>query len=185
MDHQPFEDWLLNDERLTAGEEWELNLHLRSCTQCATLARANRVLRAAPMSRPPAGFVLRFQEKLIAERKAQRIRNIAGLALILAVGLGVIFLLTPAYLTGVSTSPTQLVLGWSTRLIYIGLTLRSISQTGNMFIDLIALIPTNVWLLSFAALVGGGFVWFASSKRFTRYLEKRERKHSAASGERQ
>ena len=183
MDHQPFEDWLLNDERLNAGEEWELNLHLRSCTQCATLARANHVLRAAPMSRPPAGFTLRFQEKLIAERKAQRIRNIAGLTLILAVGLCVILLLAPAYMTEVSlsASPTQLAVTWSTRLVYIGLALRSMSQTGNMFLDLVSLIPVNIWLLSLAVLAGVGFFLFSSSKKFTHILEARERKRSAAS----
>lgn len=182
MDHQPFEDWLLNDDRLTAGEEWELNLHLRGCPQCASLARANRVLRAAPMSTPPVGFALRFQEKLAAERAAQRIRNVAGLALILAVGLGMILLLVPAYMTEISSSPTQLAVTWSTRLVYIGLALRSMSQTGNMFIDLIALIPSNLWLLSFAALSGSGFFLFSSSKRFTHFLEVRERKRSAASG---
>lgn len=185
MDHQPFEDWLLNDERLTAGEEWELNLHLRSCAQCAILARANRALRAAPMSRPPTGFTLRFQEKLAAERKAHRIRNIVGLAMILAVGLGVILLLAPVYMSEVSTSPTQLMVAWSTRLVYLGLALRSMSQTGNMFIDIFSLIPSNIWLLSFAALTGGGFFVFSSSKRFTRFLETRERKRSAASGNQQ
>lgn len=185
MDHQPFENWLLNDERLTAGEEWELNLHLRSCTQCGALARANRILRDAPISRPPAGFVLRFQEKLAAERQAQRIRNIAGLALILAVGLGVILLIAPAYMTEVSlsSSPTQLAVTWSTRLVYIGLALRSMSQTGNLFNDIVSRIPSNVWLLFLAAMTGFGFFLFSSSKRFTHFLEMRERKRSAASSD--
>lgn len=185
MDHQPFEDWLLNDDRLTAGEEWELNLHLRGCQQCAALANANRVLRAAPMTVPPVGFALRFQGKLVAERKAKRIRNIVGLAMILAIGLGVILLLAPAYMTEISSSPTQLAVTWSTRLVYIGLALRSMSQTGNIFADVTALIPSNVWVLSFAALAGGGFLWFSSSRKFTRFLEMRGRSHSTASGDQQ
>jgi hypothetical protein len=184
MNHQPFEDWLLNDERLTAGEEWELNLHLRGCTQCAKLAHTNRVLRAAPTSTPPAGFVLRFQEKLIAERKAKRIRNMLGLTLILVVGLGVILLLVPAYMTEISTSPTQLAVTWSTRLVYIGLTLRSIAQTGNLFADLTAIVPSYVWVLSLTALVGSAFLWLFSSRRFTRFLEARGRNQSATFGDR-
>ena len=180
MDHQPFEDWLLNDERLTAGEEWELNLHLRGCAQCGKLARANRVLRAAPVATPPVGFALRFQQKLAAERKAKRIRNILGLTLILVVGMGVMFLLLPLYMNEISSSPTQLAVAWSTRLVYIGLTLRSIAQTGNLFTDAAEFVPSYVWLLSLTALIGSGFFWLFSSRRFTRFLEARGRNHSSA-----
>jgi hypothetical protein len=180
MNHQPFEDWLLNDDRLTAGEEWELNLHLRGCAECARLAQANHALRAAPISAPSVGFVLRFQEKLIAERKAKRIRNILGLTLILVVGLGVILLLVPAYMNEISTSPTQLAVTWSTRLVYIGLTLRSIAQTGNLFADVATFVPSYVWLLSLTALIGSGFLWLFSSRRFTRFLEARGRNRQSA-----
>ena len=181
MDHQPFEDWLLNDEHLTAGEEWELNLHLRSCRQCATLARANRILRAAPMSKPPTGFTLRFQEKLAAERKAKRIRTVLGLTLILVVGIGIILWIAPAYLTDIASSPTQLAVTWSTRLVYIGLALRSMMQTRDAVTDVATFVPPYVWALSLTALLGTGFLWFSSSHRFTRFLEMRSRKRSAAS----
>src|SRR4029079_9684192 len=101
-------------EHLTAVQERELRMHLRSCPECTALAQANRALRAAPMSTPPTGFTLRFQERLAAERKAQRLRKILGLTLILIVGIGVVLFLAPAYLTYVSSSPAQLAVTWIT-----------------------------------------------------------------------
>ena len=38
MNHRPFEDWLLEDQRLTSDEERELQAHLRVCTSCAAIA---------------------------------------------------------------------------------------------------------------------------------------------------
>jgi len=181
MDHQPFEDWLLNDERLTAGEEWELNLHLRSCEQCAALARANHVLRAAPMSKPPVSFMMHFQARLIAERKAKRIRNVIELTLIMLVGIGVILLLVPAYMNEVSSSPAQLAVMWSTRLIYIGLALRTMTETRGALTDVAIFVPPYVWALSFTALIGSCLLWFFSSRKFTHFLEMRSRNQSVAS----
>lgn len=184
MNHQPFEDWLLNDEHLTAGEEWELKLHLSSCAHCAKLAHANRILRAAPMSTPPNGFMLHFQQKLAAERRAKLIRNIIGLTLILVVGTGVIFLLAPAYLSDTSLSSTQLAVTWSTRLIYLGVALRALSQNGNVFTVAATYVPSYIWVLTLLALVGSVFFWFSSSQRFTGFIETRQRKRSAAGNRR-
>lgn len=184
MNHQPFEDWLLNDEHLTAGEEWELKLHVRGCAHCAKLAHANRVLRSAPMSTPPASFMLHFQQKLAAERRAQLIRNILGLTLILVVGIGVILVLAPAYLADTSLSPTQLAVTWSTRLVYIGLALRALMQNGNVFTVAATYVPSYIWALIFTALVGSGFFWLSSSRKFTGFIETRQRNRSAAGNRR-
>jgi hypothetical protein len=39
MDHRPYEDWLLDDERLTPEQDRDLRIHLRNCPECAALAR--------------------------------------------------------------------------------------------------------------------------------------------------
>jgi hypothetical protein len=182
MDHRPYETWLLDDERLTAGQERELHLHLQGCAQCAALSRANRTLRAAPMSVPPAGFALRFQERLAAERKAQHLRNILGIALILVVGIGVVLWLVPTYLTYASLSPAQLGATWIANLMVIGLALLTMLQTGNAWLAA-AFVPSYVWILAFALLVGIGFFWLFSSRRFTRFLQMRGRRDSATPGD--
>src|SRR5258706_4760089 len=169
MDHQPYENWLLDDERLTAEQERDLHAHLRNCPQCAALGRANMILRAAPMSVPSAGFVSRLQVRLAAQRKAQRLRNILGLTLVLVVGTSVLLLLVPPYLVLLSSSPAQLTATWITNLIYVGLTLQDASQNGNTLLNVVAaLVPSYVWAFSLALAGGIGFLWVFSSQRFVR-----------------
>ncbi len=169
MDHRPYENWLLDDERLTAEQERDLRAHLRNCPECAALGRANMALRAAPMSVPPAGFVPRLQVRLAAQRKAQRLRNFFGLTLILVIGISVLLLLVPPYLVYLSSSPAQLAAAWITNLVYVGLTLREVSQNGNTLLNVIAsFVPSYVWALSFALVGGGGFLWVFSSQRLAR-----------------
>ncbi len=182
MDHRSYKSWLLDDERLTAGQERELRLHLQGCPECAGLAQANRALRAAPMSTPPAGFALRFQERLAAERKAQRLRKILGLSLILVVGVGVVFFLATVYMRYVSLSPAQLAVTWIANLTTLGLTLRTVGQTGNTLL-VATFIPPYAWALASALLVGVSFFGLFSSRRFTRFLQMRGRRNSAASGD--
>ena len=167
MDHRPYENWLLDDERLTAEQERDLRAHLRNCPECAGLSRANMALRAAPMSVPPAGFVSRLQVRLAAQRRAQRVRNIFGLTLILVIGVSVLLLSVPPYLVYLSSSPGQLAAAWITNLVYVGLTLQNASQNGDTLLNVIAsFVPSSVWALSFVLVGGGGFLWVFSSRRF-------------------
>jgi len=47
MNHQPFEEWLLNDKNLTPAESRELDLHLRTCVHCTSLSATGLALRSA------------------------------------------------------------------------------------------------------------------------------------------
>ena len=73
MNHQPFEEWLLNDKNLTPSETRELDLHLRTCVHCTALSATGLALRSANMIAPAAGFTLRFQQRLAAQKIAERI----------------------------------------------------------------------------------------------------------------
>ena len=169
MDHQPYENWLLDDERLTAEQERDLRAHLRNCPDCAALSRANLALRAAPMSVPPLGFVPRLQVRLAAQRKAQRWRNIFGLTLILVIGISVLLFAVPPYLVYLSSSPAQLAATWITNLVYFGLTLQDVSQNSGTFLSAIApFVPVYVWGLLIALVGGIGLLIVLSSRRFAR-----------------
>jgi len=169
MDHQPYENWLLNDERLTAVQERDLRTHLRNCPECSALSQANMVLRAAPMSVPPAGFVLRFQVRLAAQRRAQRLRNIFGITLILVIGMSVLLLSVPPYLVYLSSSPAQLAATWITNLVYVGVNLQDVNQNSAALLSVIAsFVPSYVWALSVALLGGSGFLWAMSTPTFAR-----------------
>ncbi|MFH1908260.1 MAG: hypothetical protein ABIL11_12905, partial [Chloroflexota bacterium] len=78
MNHRPFEDWMLEDQTMTAEQKRELQAHLRMCTRCTALAEVNLALGSARLVAPASGFVDRFQARLEAQRQAQRKRNFWG-----------------------------------------------------------------------------------------------------------
>jgi hypothetical protein len=170
MDHRPYEDWLLDDERLTPEKERDLRSHLRTCADCAALARANQALRAAPMSVPAAGFAVRFQARLAAERKVQRRRSFFGWTLLLLVGMAALFFLVRPYLAYLSWSPAQLAATWLSNLVYIGLTARAMSLIGNTLLDVfVSFVPSYVWAASFALFGGIGSLWVLSFRKLGRF----------------
>jgi hypothetical protein len=169
MVHQPYETWLLDDERLTPEQERDLRLHLRTCVTCTALARANLTLRAAPMSAPAQGFALRFQARLAAERKAQRQRSFIGLTLLLLVGTAVLLWLTGPYLALFAQSPARMVTSWVSNLVYLGLTLRAVGLIGNTLLGMLSsFVPSYAWALSFALFGGIGSLWALSFRRLGR-----------------
>jgi hypothetical protein len=175
MDHRPYEDWLLDDERLTPEQDRDLRIHLRNCPECAALARANLTLRSAPVSPPAEGFALRFQTRLAVERKIQRRRSLIGLFLMAVVGVVGLFWLLSPYLPYLTLSPTQLVSLWISNLVYLALTARVMGAIGNTLLNVLAsFVPSYVWALSVALLGGTGFLWTFSFRRVGKYS------HSAA-----
>jgi hypothetical protein len=172
MDHRPYEDWLLNDERLTPEQDRDLRIHLRSCPECAALTRGNLALRSAPVTAPAEGFALRFQVRLAAERKVQRRRSLIGLFLMGVVGVGgLVWLLSP-YLPYLMLPPTQLASLWISNLVYLALTARALGVLGNTLLNVLAsFVPTYVWALSLALLGGTGFLWTFSVRRVVKYSQ--------------
>jgi hypothetical protein len=172
MDHRPYEDWLLDDERLTSEQDRDLRIHLRSCPECAALARANMALRSAPVTVPAEGFALRFQVRLAAERKIQRRRSLIGLFLMVVVGVGGLFWLLSPYLSYLTLPPEQLASLWISNLVYLALTARVLGVLGNTLLNVLAsFVPTYVWALSLALLGGTGFLWTFSVRRVGKYSQ--------------
>jgi hypothetical protein len=72
MNHQPYEDLLLDDAPLTPGEKELLGQHLAVCLQCARLEQSLRALdhefKMAPAVSPAIGFTSRWQASLPARR---------------------------------------------------------------------------------------------------------------------
>jgi hypothetical protein len=166
MDHRPYENWLLDDEHLTAEQERDLRTHLRNCPECAALGRGNTALRAAPVFEPAPGFALRFQVRLAAERKVQRRRSLIGWTLLALIGMGVLLTLVTPYLDYFS-SPVQLVMTLMDNLVFIGLTLRTLSLIGNTLLNvLVSFVPPYVWVLSSVLFSGMGALWIFSFRKF-------------------
>jgi hypothetical protein len=94
MDHQPFEDWLINDQPLTPVEKHYLDVHIRTCKYCAALVETGLELHSVRMVSPMPGFAGRFWKRLAARRIADRRRRQWGLIVFLLGGAGLLFWLT-------------------------------------------------------------------------------------------
>lgn len=172
MDHRPYEDWLLNDERLNPEEDRDLRVHLRNCPECAALARANLTLRSAPVTNPAAGFTQRFQSRLAEQRKIQWRRSLIGLSLLAIVGTISLFWIFLPYLPYLRLPPGQLASMWISNLVYLALTARALGALGITLLNVLAsLVPPYAWALSMLLLGGMGFLWTVSFRRVGKFLQ--------------
>ena len=73
MNHQPYEEMLLGDSKLSPVEKDKLMQHLTICPQCAKLEQSLRTLdhefKTTPVASPAPGFTMRWQASLPARRK--------------------------------------------------------------------------------------------------------------------
>ena len=73
MNHQPYENMLLDDRQLTPDEKEKLAQHLEVCPQCTRLEQSLRALdhefKGAEILAPAVGFSSRWQASLPAWRK--------------------------------------------------------------------------------------------------------------------
>ena len=172
MDHRPFKDWLLNDDSLTPEQDRDLRVHLRTCSECSALERANLSLRSAAALAPAAGFTLRFQTRLIAQRKLQRRRTFIGLFLLALVGIGVSLWYLSPYLPYLALPPDRLASLWINSMVNFALITRALQVlVGALFNVALSLIPADVWMLLtillcvFAFLLAASFRWVGKAVR--------------------
>ncbi|HUG33495.1 MAG TPA: hypothetical protein VMJ90_01905 [Anaerolineales bacterium] len=169
MNHQPFEEWLLNDMPLTAEQKRQLDSHVRNCTYCAALARTEKVLHAARLASPAPGFVTRFQARLAAKIAADRRRLWIGSIVFTMSGLAFLALIGMPYLASFVASPAQ----WITVLVEWGVflltTLLATAQAGAVILDVIGdFLPPFAWMVLISALGGLSLLWSVSIWRFVR-----------------
>src|SRR5258706_12521295 len=107
MNHQPFEEWLLNDKPLTPTEKRELDAHLRTCKHCTALTETGFALRSARVVKPAAGFALRFQQRLAMQKIVERRRRLRGLIALILTGVGLLSWFAAPYLYVLISSPVQ------------------------------------------------------------------------------
>ena len=169
MDHQHFEELLLNDEPIAREENVALQAHLRVCPKCAALAQANRALNHVVMAAPVSGFATRFQVRLAARRKAQRRRDLFG-GLILffsAVGLG-IWLALPILPTALF-SPSTLLTAWANTLASTLSLFQAVVEAGGVILRVMArFIPSETWFLSLSFFSLLTFGWMLSIQKVAR-----------------
>jgi hypothetical protein len=79
MNHQPFRDWLLSEDALSAEQAQSLQNHLSECESCSQITSAwkevEKAIHAAPQAEPKPGFVNRWQAQLAMHEAHQQKRQ--------------------------------------------------------------------------------------------------------------
>jgi hypothetical protein len=168
MNHQPFEDWLLEDQHLTAQQERDLQTHLRGCTSCSAIAGANLALRSAREAIPADGFTERFGIRLAAWRREQRWRQILGTIVLVFGGLTLLYWLTGSIVWTVLRSPSAWITAAVGYFVFFLASAHLITEVSRILLDALRnLIPPGGWLALSLVFAGLGFLWTVSLRRFT------------------
>jgi hypothetical protein len=76
MNHQPFEDWMLGEDKLTREQQKALQDHLLVCPTCTSLNQSwqgvQKVILTSPQVAPLPGFSNRWKEHLAQKRAIQQ-----------------------------------------------------------------------------------------------------------------
>jgi hypothetical protein len=169
MNHQPFEDWLLNDMPITHEQKRELDLHIRSCSHCSALAETGLALRSVKKVAPQPGFANRFQVRLVQRKLVERRRRIWGAVLFTFGGLAMLMWILSPFLVSFISAPATWIsvfVGWG---VFIVTTLRALTEAGSVFLRIIPdLLSPLAWMVLFSAFAGVSLLWSVSIWRFIR-----------------
>jgi hypothetical protein len=169
MNHQPFEDWLLNEQPLNSRQKLELEVHMRMCTYCSALAETGKALHSVKKVSPAAGFTARFQSRLAVQRAAERRRRLWGSVVFTLGGLVMLMWLAGPYMASFFAAPATwiaVLVEWG---VFVITTLRAVAQASSVLLDVIpGFLSPFAWMVLFSAVAGISLLWSVSIWRLTR-----------------
>ena len=169
MNHQPFEEWLLNEKLISPKERLDLDAHLRICSYCSALAETGKALRAVKKVSPAAGFSARFQARLVAQRAAELRRKRWGAILFTFGGLVMLMWIAGPYLAAFFAAPAAWIAALVEWGIYVITTLQAVGQAGSVLLRVLpGFVSPFVFMVLVSALAGIGLLWSVSIWRFVR-----------------
>lgn len=168
MNHQPFEEWLLNDKNLTPAEKRELNLHLRTCSHCTALSATGLALRSANVAAPAAGFSMRFQQRLAAQKIAERRRKLWGMLVLILGGVTLLGWFAAPYIYTFLSAPVEWVTVIIGYFLFAMTSLQALAEVVTVMIRIVSdFMPPYLWMVLVSALAGFGLLWIISIWRFS------------------
>jgi hypothetical protein len=169
MNHRPFEDWLLDDQLLDPAQKRDLDAHLRTCESCSAIAESNLALRSARLVAPAPGFTVRFQERLVLARRAQRRRTLLGTLFFSLGGMLLLAILAGPTLFFMIGSPAEWLSGMVQALLFLYTTALAVAEAGSIFFRVLPdFMSPFAWLVLLSTLSGLGLLWSVSIWRLTR-----------------
>jgi hypothetical protein len=171
MNHQPFRDWLVSGDELSAEQDRALKDHLLDCESCRELESSWKELeielKRSPSLSPEPGFVMRWQANLAeCHQQQQRLRGWLMLGGI-ACGAAVMLVLIVVQLWALIQPPDTFLAAWFTRLMGI----LSIFFTLQNLVASFSL-PGPLYTLAGLALLFGlvsfmSVLWLATYRKFS------------------
>ena len=172
MSHQPYETWLLSDEKLNEEQEKTLQTHLDDCHQCQMLSNSWTQVESMMMTNaspePAPGFQLRFQQRLALDRQRRQQRKmwfltlgLAGLASLIFLGLTVISLFSTSFTYEISQAFASFARSLAHITHFVGLG-QSIIKANPVLLLLVAVLGIGGGSASITLIV----TWLSSLIRF-------------------
>ena len=169
MNHQPFEDWLLNDKPITQEQKRELDMHMRTCAYCAALAETGIELKSVKKASPQPGFTNRFQVRLAERKIAEQRRRLWGSALFTVGGLILLMWLFSPYLFSFLSAPATGIAAFIQWGVFVLTTMQALAQAGSVFVKILPdFLSPFAWMVLLSAFAGVSLLWTVSIWRFVR-----------------
>jgi hypothetical protein len=169
MNHQPFEDWLLNDKPITQEEKRELDLHMRTCAYCAALAETGVALKSSKKASPKPGFTARFEARLAERKLLEQRRRMWGSVLFTVGGLVLLMWLSSPYLFSFLSAPATWIAALVQWAVFIVTTLEALAQAGSVFVKILPdFLSPFAWMVLLSAVAGVVLLWTVLIWRFVR-----------------
>jgi hypothetical protein len=168
MSHQPFELWLLEDQKLDPEQKRVLQAHLQTCVHCSALVETGLQLRSVREAEPAAGFTSRFQQRLSVYKLAERRRKFWGMILFVVGGLAVLGWFAGPVLAPLVASPAEWIALLLSYLFFIFASVQALSDVGLVLVRVVpGFVPPFAYLVLTSALAGVGLLWIISIWRLT------------------
>jgi len=167
MNHRPFEEWLLDEQRLTSEQARELQTHLHACPSCTAVAEINLALRSAPHLSPAPGFSRRFQQRLRRYHRTQRQRQALGMLTLLLGSAGLLYGLAGPLVQEVMRSPAQWLIIAVQSLLFVVMLIQAVGAA----VQVIALLSPAAGFLTLALVGALALLWVSAIRHTTRPLQ--------------
>jgi len=160
MNHQPFENWILDESQLSVEEKQELAHHLRDCPDCDRIAKGwssvHRTIQASQMKSAPADFTGKWNASLARRKREQEKKQARTLVISLSSGASAVLLATTIYFFP-DFSLISLTAGFISTLLSVS---NSIGNFWSITIKLIQTIPLSTLIVTI--VIVSGWVLLAS-----------------------
>ncbi len=171
MNHQPYENWILDELQITPQEQDSLNQHLKECPECFKLSHSwNKVqtqLTSAPVKPAPDGFMRRWKTDFAARQVAQERRQARTLLISLASG-AVAVAIALAVILLPDFSFISMTVGFLTTIVKI---FSGIESLWSVVSNIVASAPTITLVIGGLLIAGwislAAFIWGISIWRIT------------------